>query len=104
MCNLYSLTKGQSAIIQLARAMRDRTGNLPPMPAIFPDMMAPIIYAAPEDGVREIGLMRWGFPPPPNVGNTPVTNIRNTASPFWRACGRAVKGPSSTSLRSPDGT
>jgi len=23
--------------------MRDRTGNLPPLPAIFPDMMAPLI-------------------------------------------------------------
>jgi hypothetical protein len=37
MCNLYSLTKGQKAIIDLARAMRDLTGNLPPMPAVFPN-------------------------------------------------------------------
>jgi hypothetical protein len=41
MCNLYSLTKGQAAIIALVRAMRDRTGNLPPMPGVFPDFMAP---------------------------------------------------------------
>jgi hypothetical protein len=27
--HLYSLTKGQAAIIAIARAMRDRTGNLP---------------------------------------------------------------------------
>ena len=27
MCNLYSLTKGQGAIIALVRAMRDRTGK-----------------------------------------------------------------------------
>jgi hypothetical protein len=33
MCNLYSITKGQAAIIAFARAMRDLTGNLPPMPA-----------------------------------------------------------------------
>ena len=84
MCNLYSLTKGQSAMAQIARAMRDKTGNLPPMPSIYPDTLAPVVYAAPEDGVRELGLMRWGFPPPPNVGKAPVTNIRNTASPFWR--------------------
>lgn len=37
MCNLYSLTKGQAAIRELARAMRDTTGNLPPLPGIFPD-------------------------------------------------------------------
>lgn len=27
MCNLYSLTKGQAAIREAARAMRDLTGN-----------------------------------------------------------------------------
>jgi hypothetical protein len=42
MCNSYSLTKGQAAIIALVRAMRDRTGNLPPMPGVFPDFLAPI--------------------------------------------------------------
>jgi len=42
-CNLYSHTKGQTAIIQLARAMRDKTGNLAPMPSIFPDTLAPVI-------------------------------------------------------------
>jgi putative SOS response-associated peptidase YedK len=29
--------------------------------------------------------MHWGFPAPPKVGNHPVTNVRNVASPFWRA-------------------
>jgi putative SOS response-associated peptidase YedK len=29
--------------------------------------------------------MRWGFPPPPKVGNHPGTNVRNVSSPFWRA-------------------
>jgi putative SOS response-associated peptidase YedK len=28
--------------------------------------------------------MRWGFPPPPKLGNRPVTNVRNVASSFWR--------------------
>ena len=37
MCNLYSLTKGQQAIRELAGAMSDRTGNLPPLPGIYPD-------------------------------------------------------------------
>jgi hypothetical protein len=37
LCNLYSVTKGQQAIRELARAMRDRTGNLPPLYGIFPE-------------------------------------------------------------------
>ena len=40
MCNLYSITKGQQAIRELTGAMRDRTGNLPPLPGIFPDYSA----------------------------------------------------------------
>ncbi len=71
MCNLYSLTIGQAAIVALVRAMRDRTGNLPPMPGIFPDYPAPIVRNA-SDGVRELAMARWGMP---------VTNIRNVKSP-----------------------
>jgi hypothetical protein len=37
-----------------------------------------------SDGERELSLMRWGFPPPPNLGRVPVTNVRNMASPYWR--------------------
>jgi putative SOS response-associated peptidase YedK len=84
MCNLYSVTKGQAAIIAITRAMRDRTGNLPPMPGIFPDYMAPIVRNAP-DGVRELMMARWGMPGPPQFGGAPITNIRNTKSPHWRA-------------------
>jgi putative SOS response-associated peptidase YedK len=61
MCNLYSETTNQEAIIQIARAMRDRTGNLPPLPGIYPDYTAPIVRNAP-DGVRELTLARWGMP------------------------------------------
>jgi len=43
MCNLYSLTKGQAAIRDLARAMRDTTGNLPLLPSIFPDQLASVV-------------------------------------------------------------
>src|ERR1700684_4068891 len=84
MCNLYSVTKGQTAIIELTRALRDRTGNLPPMPGVFPDYLAPIVRSAP-DGVRELMLARWGMPGPPQFGGAPITNIRNTKSPHWRA-------------------
>jgi putative SOS response-associated peptidase YedK len=84
MCNLYSITKGQAAIIAFTRAMRDLTGNLPPMPGVFPDYAAPIVRNGP-DGVRELMLARWGMPGPPQFGGAPITNIRNTASPHWRA-------------------
>src|SRR5690606_20861360 len=74
MCNLYSITKGQAAIRNLARAMRDHAGNLPPLPGIFPDQMAPIVRTA-GDGVRELLMMRWGFPSPPMYSSPrPVTN------------------------------
>jgi hypothetical protein len=83
-CNLYSLTKGQAAIRKLARAMRDHTGNLPPLPGIFPDQMAPIVRTG-EDGERELLMMRWGFPSPPVFGNPrPVTNVRNVKSAYWK--------------------
>ena len=64
--------------------MRDITGNLPPMPGVFPDYLAPIVRNAP-DGVRELMLARWGMPGPPQFGGAPITNIRNTKSPHWRA-------------------
>jgi putative SOS response-associated peptidase YedK len=64
--------------------MRDLTGNLPPLPAIYPDTLAPVVRTG-TDGIREVVMMRWGFPPPPNIGTAPVTNVRNTKSPYWRA-------------------
>ena len=49
--------------------MRDTTGNLPPLPGIFPDYMAPVVRNAP-DGVRELAM---GMPGPPQFGVVPVT-------------------------------
>src|SRR5277367_5446465 len=83
MCNLYSLTKGQAAIRDWFRARRDRTGNLPLFPAIFPDQMAPIVRNG-ADGERELVMARWGMPGPPQFGGAPITNIRNVGSPHWR--------------------
>jgi putative SOS response-associated peptidase YedK len=83
MCNLYSVTKGQAAIIAFTRALRDTSGNLPPMPGIFPDYAAPIVRNAPN-GVRELALARWGMPSPPQFGGAPITNVRNVKSPHWR--------------------
>ncbi|GAC1342984.1 MAG: SOS response-associated peptidase [Acetobacteraceae bacterium] len=84
MCNLYSVTTNQQAIREAFRAMTDRTGNLPTLPGIFPDQMAPVVRHGREG--RELAMLRWGFPCPPSVpGNRAVTNIRNTASSYWRA-------------------
>src|SRR5712671_1180802 len=109
MCNLYSQTKGQAAIVALTRALRDSTGNLPPLPGIFPDYQAPVV--ANRGGIRELCMMHWGMPSSqkaqldaagrradklrakgkpvdfsallrmePDGG---ITNIRNTSSPHW---------------------
>src|ERR1700736_3467847 len=111
MCNLYTQTKGQQAIIAFTRAMRDRTGNLPPLPGIFPDYQAPVVRNAP-DGVRELAMLRWGMPSSQKAqldaatkradklranGKTVdfdellkmepdsgTTNIRNTTSKHWK--------------------
>jgi putative SOS response-associated peptidase YedK len=109
MCNLYSQTKGQAAIVAFTRALRDSTGNLPSLPGIFPDYQAPVV--ANKGGIRELCMMRWGMPSSqfammeatkrranklsakgkqvdfnellrmePDGG---ITNIRNTSSKHW---------------------
>lgn len=88
MCNLYSVTKGPQAIREFAGAMRDTTGNLPPLPGVFPDYSAPIVRNAP-DGARELMMARWGMPSPVFAlqgrnSDPGVTNVRNAASPHWR--------------------
>lgn len=87
MCNLYSITKGQAAIAALFRIAQDRTGNLPPMPGIFPDYTAPIVRMGWEG--RELVMARWGMPSPAfalkgRTTDSGVTNVRNVSSPHWR--------------------
>ena len=83
MCNLYSLTRTPEELRRAFRIMHDRTGNLPPLPDVFPDQLAPVVRTG-KDGERELTMMRWGFPPPPALGTRPVTNVRNVKSPYWR--------------------
>jgi putative SOS response-associated peptidase YedK len=82
MCNLYSMTTNQKAIRDLFKVGRDTTGNLPPLPAVFPDWPAPIVRTV--NGERELAMARWGMPGTFQFGGAPVTNIRNTTSPNWR--------------------
>jgi putative SOS response-associated peptidase YedK len=81
MCNLYSVTKSQEAIRRWFAVRHDRAGNLPALPGVYPDGMAPVVRSTGES--RELMMMRWGFPPPPNGDARAVTNIRNPASPYW---------------------
>jgi hypothetical protein len=91
MCNLYSITKGQKAIRDLAKAMIDHAGNMPTLPGVFPNRMAPVVRVAPK-GRRELLMMRWGFPPPFIPGNKPrnpyLTNVRKTDSRYWQTISR----------------
>lgn len=61
MCNLYSVSTNQEAIRRLFKVERDTTGNMPPLPGVFPDHRAPVVRVAP-DGIRELAMMRWGLP------------------------------------------
>ena len=87
MCNLYSVTKGQAAIVAITRAMTDKTGNMPTFPGIFPDKEAPIVRN--HAGKRELSMARWGMPTPSFAlkgrnSDPGITNVRNVKSPHWR--------------------
>jgi putative SOS response-associated peptidase YedK len=86
MCNLYSQKKSQAEVRDVAKAMVDRAGNMPSLPAIFPNRKAPVVRALPS-GERELLMMRWGFPAPHLPGTKPrspyLTNVRNTNSRYW---------------------
>ncbi|WP_257164717.1 SOS response-associated peptidase [Bradyrhizobium sp. SRS-191] len=62
MCNLYSMTRNVDAIRRLFGIApdHDHTGNLPSLPGIFPDTLAPIVRNG-ADG-RELVMARWGMP------------------------------------------
>jgi putative SOS response-associated peptidase YedK len=86
-CNVYSMTTNQEAIRRLFRVDVDYTGNLPPMPGVYPNFAAPIVRNAAEG--RELAMARWGMPTPPKFlegkkSDSGVTNIRNVASSHWR--------------------
>ena len=87
MCNLYSLIRPQSEIGKAFDIEHDDTGNLPPLPGIFPNTTAPVIRM--REGARALSMMRWGMPSPAfalkgRKVDPGVTNVRNTASPHWR--------------------
>src|SRR5258707_2970723 len=60
MCNLYSITTNQAAIIALFRVVNRYVGNLAPMRGVFPDYKAPIVRNGSEG--RELATARWAMP------------------------------------------
>ena len=88
MCNLYSLGRqGPAALREAFGISVDATGNMPELPAIFPDTAAPVVHM--REGERTLSMTRWGLPSPAFVlkdrkTDPGVTNVRNTASPHWR--------------------
>lgn len=88
MCNLYSMTTNRDAIQQLAKAFNQSVGNLPPLPGIYPDYLAPIVRLN-ADGEREIVLARWGLPslkdaPAIEKPNRGTTNVRHPWFADWK--------------------
>jgi putative SOS response-associated peptidase YedK len=65
--------------------MFDRTGNLLPLPGIFPDYSAPIVRNTVNG--RGLAMARWGMPSPVFAlkgrnSDPGVTNVRNNGLLF----------------------
>jgi putative SOS response-associated peptidase YedK len=58
MCNLYSITTNQEAIIRAFRKVNSYVGNLAPMTGVFPDYPAPVIRNTNKGEGRELIMMR----------------------------------------------
>jgi putative SOS response-associated peptidase YedK len=58
MCSLYSIRTSRAALARKFRLSDSRMAALEPLPAIFPDHLAPKHSA---DGEREMVLRTWGF-------------------------------------------
>jgi len=104
------MTTNQEAIRRLFEITIDTVGNLPPLPGIYPDYMAPVVHMSNSE--RALSMMRWGMPTSQKVlldaaktragkleakGKTVdfkellrmepdkgVTNVRNTSSSHWK--------------------
>ena len=95
MCNLYSNTMPAEAMRRVFRIMpdRDRLGNQPPLPNIFPHHDAPVVRLD-ASSERELVRMHWGFLMPQVSKKTgkpilpkAVNNARDDkvrSSRFWR--------------------
>lgn len=88
MCNLYSVTTNREAMRRIGKAFSDSVGNMPELPGIYPDYLAPIVRLD-ATGEREIVLARWGLPslkddPASEKPNKGTTNIRHPWFADWK--------------------
>ena len=87
MCNLYSSDTGldaiRSAVRQLGLDLQpgDGMGNFAGIGRLYPDQDGAIVRG--DAGRARLSSMRWGFPPA-GQGKSPITNIRNLSSNWWR--------------------
>lgn len=80
MCTLYNLKKSREEVAAHFRAGDRQNRDLDK------DYVAsnrPGYVVRELEGVRELEVMKWGFPPPASAKG-PVVNVRNLRSPFWR--------------------
>jgi putative SOS response-associated peptidase YedK len=81
------MKSNQEAVRDLVKYISDLTGNMPPLPGIFPDYQAPIVRN--NQGERQLAMARWGMPSPVFAlkgrnSDPGITNVRNVKSPHWR--------------------
>jgi hypothetical protein len=84
MCNLYSITTNQAAIIALFRVMNRYVGNLPPIPGVFPDYPAPVVRSVGAERelnrnvVREFDPLADGTAAPPRIAPRAAASTKNS--------------------------
>ena len=82
MCNLYRLRTSRTEVAALFAAADDCGADLDK------DYVAAgkpgVVVTRDPNGARHLTAMDWGFPPPAGV-RSPVVNVRNYGSPFWRS-------------------
>ena len=85
MCNFYSITTNQAAIIALFRVVNRYVGNLAPMPGVFPDYPAPVIRNT-DTGTEMtisstmsdfVGFIKRAVPGPTRAINYTFLKLRN---------------------------
>lgn len=79
MCSRFKTPEKPEDLIR--RYGGEPTAAAPAVLETFPGRTARVVRR--EAGTRRLTAMAWGFPPPANR-RTPVTNVRNLESPFWR--------------------
>lgn len=90
MCNLYTMRLSRDEVAGLLKHYQlvgkdwaEAVAGKNDATNIYPNYEAPVVVV--RDRRRVVETMRWGFPPPPFMGSkAPVTNIRNTASNYWK--------------------